>query len=112
MEGTEMEIRTRDTTLRETLAEPSALTAPLAYPRQKRANRKEILRVLERAAKDPGFIAEIAKRGSVALGDYHLTLEEKAALISGDIRWIESRVGKLTDRQCTLLNCMLQREAW
>jgi hypothetical protein len=82
------------------------------YPEDQAVNRNEIFRVLERAAHDPGFIADIADRGSRALRDYRLTLEEKAALISGDIRWIEEHVGKLTDRQCTCLNCMLQREAW
>jgi hypothetical protein len=70
------------------------------------------LKVLERAAHDSGFIAHIADRGSQALGDYRLTLEEKAALISGDVRWIEEPVGKLTENQCSLLNCMSQREAW
>jgi len=107
-----METRTRDRRLSERVTEPSALTAPVAYPTYERANGREILRVLERAAQDLSFIAEIAKRGSAALSGYRLTLEEKAALVSGDIRWIESHVGRLTDRQCTLLNCMLQREAW
>lgn len=107
-----METRTHDTRLAERVTKPSALTAPVAYPKYKRTNGREILRVLERAAQDVGFIAEIAKRGSAALSGYRLTLQEKAALVSGDIRWIESHVGKLTDRQCTLLNCMLQREAW
>lgn len=102
-----MEIMTRDTMTLEKMVRPSALTAPLAP-----ANRREILGVLERAARDSDFIAEVADRGSAALSDYHLSLEEKAALISGDIRWIESHVGGLTDRQSTLLNCMLQREAW
>jgi hypothetical protein len=107
-----METRTRSTRLAERVTEPSALTAPVAYPRHTRVNRREILHVLERAARDLSFIAEVAKRGSAALGGYRLTLEEKAALVSGDIRWIESHVGKLTDRQCTLLTCMLEREAW
>jgi len=107
-----METRTRDTRLAERMTRPSALTAPVAYPKHERANAREILRVLERATKDLSFIAEIARRGSAALGGYRLTLEEKAALVSGDIRWIESHVGKLTDRQCTLLRCMLEREAW
>lgn len=91
---------------------PSALTAPVAPLRDRRANRREILQVLERAARDPGFVAEIADRGSAALSEYRLALEEKAALVSGDIRWIETRIGGLTGRQCTLLNCLLQREAW
>jgi hypothetical protein len=106
-----MGIRTRDRRLAKRVIERNTLTAPASYP-SRRANTREIIRVVERAAQDLSFIAEIAKRGSAALGGYRLTWEERVALVSGDIRWIESRVGKLTDRQRTLLNCMLQREAW
>ena len=107
-----METKTQVREFLETLREPPFFPEPFAYPEYKVVNRNEILSVLERAAQDPGFIADIADRGSRALRDYRLTLEEKAALVSGDIRWIEEHVGRLTDNQCTCLNCMLQREAW
>jgi hypothetical protein len=107
-----METRTQVTTSLERLTEPALFSLPFAYPEYKTVNRTEILRVLERAAHDLGFIADVADRGCRALAGYRLTLEEKAALVSGDIRWIREHVGKLTDKQCTLLNCMLQREAW
>jgi hypothetical protein len=107
-----METRTQVTKLREVVSGPAFFPVSFAYPEYKVANRNEILRVLERAAHDPDFISDIADRGSRALRDYRLTLEEQAALVSGDIRWVEEHVGKLTDNQCTVLNCMLQREAW
>jgi hypothetical protein len=107
-----METRTQSPTLWQKVTAPSILNAPLAYPEFRVVNRNEILRVLERAAHEPGFIADVVDRGSAALNDYRLTLPEKAALMSGDIGWVEEHVGKLTDSQCTLLNCMLQREAW
>lgn len=107
-----MRTRTQDAALWQTGTVPSILTAPLAYPDFRTVNRNEILRVLQRAAHDPAFIADIVDKGSAALRNYRLTLREKAALISGDIGWVEQRVGKLTASQCTLLNCMLQREAW
>jgi hypothetical protein len=91
---------------------PSVLDGQLLYPELKAANKHDILHVLERAADDPRFIASIVDKGSVALRDYNLTWQERAALVAGDIRWIEAHIGKLTDRQCTLLDCMLQREAW
>jgi hypothetical protein len=72
----------------------------------------EILRVLDRAAEDNGFIAELTHRGSKALEGYRLTMEAKAALLSGDIRWIEARVGKLNSRLRTWLDCRLQQEIW
>jgi len=76
------------------------------------ADRREVLRVLERAAEDDRFIAQLTHRGSDALQDYNLTLEAKAALLSGDVGWIEARVGKLDARLRTWLDCRLQQEAW
>ena len=72
----------------------------------------EILRVLDRAAEDNGFIAELTYRGAQALDGYKLTLQAKAALAGGDIRWIEARVGKLDARLRTWLDCRLQQEIW
>jgi hypothetical protein len=72
----------------------------------------EILKVLDRAAEDNGLIAELTHRGSKALEGYKLTLKAKAALLSGDIRWIEARVGKLDARLRTWLDCRLQQEIW
>jgi len=87
--------------------------APLTYLRHGgEANAAEILRVLDRAAHDDEFIAQLTDQGSEALQEYDLTLEEKAALLSGDIRWIEARVGKLDSRLRTWLECRLQQEKW
>jgi hypothetical protein len=72
----------------------------------------EILRVLDRAAEDNGFIAELTYRGSKALEGYKLTLKAEAALLSGDIRWMEARVGKPDARLRTWLDCRLQQEIW
>jgi len=72
----------------------------------------EILRVLDRAAADNGFIADLTYRGSKALAGYKLTLQAKAALLSGDIRWIEARLGKLDARLRTWLDCRLGQEIW
>lgn len=78
----------------------------------KKAVPSELRRVLERAADDPGFIAQLTEQGSKALADYDLTFEEKAALLSGDIRWIEAHLGKLDKRLSTWLWCRLQQEIW
>jgi hypothetical protein len=75
-------------------------------------HRKEILRVLERAAQDNHFIAQLTDRGHEALRSYNLSWQEKAALLSGDIRWIEARVGKLSPRLRTWLGCRLEQERW
>ena len=73
---------------------------------------KEILRVLERAAGDNDFIAQLTYRGDEALREYDLSWQEGAALLSGDVRWIEARLGKLGARLRTWLDCRLQQEKW
>lgn len=107
-----MRTRAERTLILNSLTMPSILSGAQVRPEYRVVNRNEILRVLERAAHDPEFMAEVADRGSEALRSYHLTLPEKAALVSGDIGWIEGQIGDLTRAQCTLLTCMLQREAW
>ena len=82
---------------------------PVAQPK---TEREEILGVLGRAAAEPGFIAELTYRGSAALEGYNLSLLAKAALVSGDVQWIEARVGKLDARLRKWLDCRLQQEIW
>ena len=72
----------------------------------------ELVRVLQRASDDDAFIARLSSEGSQALWGYHLSLEEQAALVSGDVQWIQNHVGKLDERLSTWLNCRLQQEAW
>ena len=86
--------------------------APPRLDYDRDADRREVLRVLERAAEDDRFIAQLTHRGSDALQGYNLTLEAKAALLSGDVGWIEARVGKLDARLRTWLDCRLQQEVW
>ena len=88
--------------------------APLTHPSYniKGLDRKEILRMLERAAQDNDFIAQLTARGSNALQGYNLSSEAQAALSSGDIGWIEARVGKLDARLSTWLQCRLGQEIW
>jgi hypothetical protein len=80
--------------------------------RDRTVEAKEILKVLRRAATDDGFIARLTDQGSKALRGYHLSRRAKAALMSGDIRWVEARVGKLNKRLRTWFNCRLQQEIW
>ena len=85
---------------------------PFSFPVYYDANREEILRVLERAASDNRFIAQLTHHSSDALRDYHLTNEEKAALLSGDVGWLEEHIGELDARARTWLDCRLQQEIW
>lgn len=74
--------------------------------------RDNILRVLKRAAVDDDFIAQLTYQGSKALQGYNLSREAKAALLSGDIAWVEARVGRLSARLRTWFDCRLQQEIW
>ena len=75
--------------------------------------RKELLAVLKRAAKESEFLARLAEDPHEALKEYYsLTSEERAALASGDIKKIESWVGKLDEELATWLWCRLSQEKY
>lgn len=77
------------------------------------SRRERILAVLARAADDSQFLARLADNPGEALSEYYsLTQEEVAALASGDIKKIESWLGKLDQRHATWLWCRLSQEKW
>jgi len=82
--------------------------------REERLKGKEaILAVLGRAADDSKFLAQLADNPTEALTEYYtLTQEELAALASGDIKKIESWLGKLDQRHATWLWCRISQEKW
>ena len=90
----------------------SALDPQAKIPEFKISAVKAVLAVLDRAAGDNAFFAQLANNPQMALRDYNLTLEEKAALASGDIKKIESWVGKLDERLKTWLIARLSQEKW
>ena len=87
---------------------PATLT-----PEERVKGKEAILAVLARAAEDNEFLAKLAENPEEALAGYYaLTQEEVAALISGDIKKIESWLGKLDKKHATWLWCRLQQEKW
>ena len=52
------------------------------------------------------------EKGSEVLEDYQLSSEAKAAIISGDLKWINENVGELTQKQLKFILKRLEREAW
>ncbi len=73
---------------------------------------KAVLDVLAKLRDDSAFMAKLAENHYEVLRDYSLTPEETAALISGDIRWIESKMGTITDPLRTWLTARLAQEKW
>lgn len=79
-----------------------------------RMSKEAVLAVLQRAADDITFYGQLAEDYAKALQDYDLTSEERVALANGDVRWIESHIGrKLDDQVMTkVLIPLLSREKW
>jgi formate/nitrite transporter len=73
---------------------------------------KALISVLARARDDTKFLTKLADDPHKALKAYNLTPEAKAALESGDIRWLESRVGTLDEPLRTWLTSRLTQEKW
>jgi len=75
--------------------------------------KEEVLAVLKRAATESEFLARLADDPHEALKEYYsLTSEERAVLASGDIKKIESWVGKLDKELATWLWCRLSQEKY
>jgi DNA-binding NtrC family response regulator len=80
--------------------------------KQKIIHREEIVKVLEMASTDDGFSQNLSQNGADALDDFQLTGVEKLALITGDVKWIESEMGPLTPRHKEWLESRLSAEIW
>jgi DNA-binding NtrC family response regulator len=87
----------------------AATTAP---EDQSLVHKEEILKVLERAATDYVLVYNLLHYGVEALDEFNLTAAEKLAILSGDIQWIESNVGKLSANQRKWLEGRLGAEIW
>jgi DNA-binding NtrC family response regulator len=75
-------------------------------------HKEQVLKVLDRAATDSEFIANLLYEGADALEEYSLTGPEKLAVLTGDIEWIESYTGPLTPAQKRWLEQRLSAEIW
>jgi DNA-binding NtrC family response regulator len=75
-------------------------------------HKEEMIKVLERAASNTEFIANLLYHGADALEGYNLTGPEKLAVLTGDIQWIEKHIGPLTPNQKRWLEQRLSAEIW
>ncbi len=73
---------------------------------------KALLDVLARTKDDSAFMAKLGEKPGEAIRDYNLAPEEAAALISGDIRWIESKLGPVGDPLRRWLVARMTQEKW
>jgi len=68
--------------------------------------------VLRRASTDPSFGSRLLAEGSRVLYGLALCPEAKAAIVSGDIAWIETQCGELSAEERDWLEQRLQAEIW
>jgi DNA-binding NtrC family response regulator len=92
----------------------SALDIAATKPPEEQAliHKEEMITILERAAFDSEFIAQLLYKGADALEEYDLTGPEKLALLTGDIEWIEKNIGPLKPNQKLWLEQRLSAEIW
>ena len=99
--------------LKDQTAKPAVETvASAATDEEKLIQQREVAQVLNRASGDGEFFNELMKNGSLAMADYRLSSEAKAAIASGDLKWINENVGELTQRQLMFIYKRLECEAW
>lgn len=68
--------------------------------------------VLRAASSDTAFGARLLREGSKVLSGHALSIEAKAAVVSGDIVWIEKKCGELTAEERSWIDRRLQMERW
>ncbi len=105
------------TAIDEALAEHDQKTVKTAVDRpeteeEKLIQKREVLSVLNRTSDDADFWKDLMEKGSDALEGYRLSSEAKAAITSGDLKWINENIGELTQKQLMFIYKRLEREAW
>ena len=74
--------------------------------------KREVLGVLSRAADDKKFWNDLMALGSEALDKAQLIGDAKAAIASGDLKWINENVGELNQKQLRFIFKRLERQAY
>ncbi len=102
-----------DDALKEHVAERAkTLTQETGTEDEKLIQKREVIHALNRTAEDGVFWRDLMENGTIALENYDLSNEAKAAIASGDLKWINENVGELTQKQLMFIYKRLEREAW
>jgi len=99
--------------LRGRAAEQAEISVPDVRAAEGRLiQKREVVQALNRTAEDKEFWHDLMENGPLALEGYQLSGEAKAAIASGDLKWINENVGELTQKQLMFIYKRLEREAW
>ena len=102
-----------DDALKEHVAETAEIRArETGIEEEKLIQKREVIQALNRTAEDRDFWRDLMENGTKALENYQLSNEAKAAIASGDLKWINENVGELTQKQLMFIYKRLEREAW
>ena len=58
------------------------------------------------------LLSDLVENGSEVLKDYNLSSEAKAALMCGDLGWINRNIGELTQKQLMFISARMESEVW
>jgi DNA-binding response OmpR family regulator len=58
-----------------------------------------VLNILKKGASDPDFARRVFEQGGDALDSYTLTPNEKLAIVTGDVGWLEDQLGMIKPEQ-------------
>jgi DNA-binding response OmpR family regulator len=84
----------------------------IAGEKERLIQKREVISILNRTTEDEEFWRDLMEMGSKALEGYKLSSEAKAAIASGDLKWINEHVGELAQKQLMFIYRRLEREAW
>jgi len=85
---------------------------PAEVPAGGRIEADMVREVLRLAARDEGFGQRLLREGSRVLSGFGLSREAQAAIVSGDIVWIERQCGELSAEERDSLQRRLEAEIW
>lgn len=96
----------------ETVSEAKPVVKEAVTEEERIIQKREVIQVMNRTWEDPAFWTDLMENGSTALSGYQLSSEARAAITSGDLKWINENVGELTQKQLMFIYKRLEREAW
>ena len=68
-----------------------------------------VKQVLNKAINDQDFWVDLLENGSLALSEFNLSSEAKAAIASGDVQWVYDNVADIQKREMAFLYKRLER---
>jgi len=105
-------IKSVHTTLQSNSKKEGGAYVQIISETDKLIQKKEVLQVLDRTNEDQLFCRDLMKKGTGILAEYALSDEAKEAIATGDLDWINSNVGELTQKQLRYVFDCSKKKDW